>query len=91
MLFRSLLKNFSVDVDGGPIWVCPDIEVKWGEDFPPTQEEITSATTAASGAMGAGLIGANTATRHVAKHYGISDINKERKEADVLLPIKGEK
>lgn len=73
----QLASKFEVETDEGPVWMFPDIKPIWGQFFEPSQDEIESAVRTANQAKDGGVVQAKTATRHVANHFGITNVDDE--------------
>ena len=73
-----VLKSFRVEVeDGSTVWMVPQLEPLWGDNFSPSNEEIAQGTTAAAAAVTSGLISKESGTRFVAPYFGISSVEDE--------------
>lgn len=78
----ALAKQFEVQTPEGPVWMFPDITPIWGQFFEPSQDEMESAVRTATTASEGGLVQKKTATKHVANHFGVSDVDEEVKASD---------
>lgn len=77
-----LLERFWFRHEGGEEWIPPRLTPAWGDYFSPSNEDVKSAVESADAAKQAGLIKPETASRHVAAYFGVSDPAAEAEEAE---------
>lgn len=78
----KVAQKFAITVEGvdGVTWIDPPIVPLWGDNFSPSNDEITSGVNAAKTAKEGGIISGETATKFVASYFRVEDVEGEQED-----------
>jgi hypothetical protein len=71
-----IIKRFLVDTEAGPMFIAPQLYLKWGDFFEPSDTDEATRVSTATAAATAGLITKQTAVEHVRDVFAIGNVDQ---------------